>query len=120
RRYLPHLHRSEPRKAGPLAGSTPLRGERHETATELPGPGDGADQADVRPGEVPRGQWAGAQPAGTGDDPRVADQWLRVLPGHAYAGRAGRRRDGAEDLRSERLARDAVLQRPRAGSAGLD
>ena len=56
----------------------------------------------------------------TGEDARLADQRLRLLPRHALQGRAQARRDRAAALSAERVAGDAVLLRPRARRPGLD
>ena len=53
-------------------------------------------------------------------DPRLADQRLRVLPRHAHARRPQDRRDRRAHASARRLARSADLYRARTGRAGLD
>jgi DHA2 family multidrug resistance protein len=56
----------------------------------------------------------------TRQDPRLADQWLRLLHQHAYRRRPQAGRDRAAAVSAERLARVAALHRPRARGTGVD
>src|SRR6266436_7927895 len=49
-----------------------------------------------------------------GEDARLADQWVRVLPRHAFERRPRPRRGRAETLRARRVGGGALLLRARA------
>src|SRR5271165_4589476 len=80
----------------------------------------GADEilARIQPGRP--AERPGRKPDGAGQDPRLADQWLRLLPRYAYRRGAQARGDGAASLPARRLARLPALQRARTRGAGLD
>src|SRR5271166_4743572 len=62
----------------------------------------------------------GGEPHRPREDPRLADQPLRLLPRHAHGRSAQAGRDGAAPLPARRLARLPALQRARTRGAGLD
>lgn len=68
--------------------------------------------------EPPRG-WRRQAADGAGQDPRLADQRVRLLSRHAHQGRPCPGRNRAAHLCPECVARNPVLQRPRACRPGL-
>jgi hypothetical protein len=59
----------------------------------------------------------GGIPGPPGEDARLADQWVRVLPRPAFERRPRPRRDRAETLRARRVGGGALLLRARTGGA---
>src|SRR2546422_1560204 len=64
--------------------------------------------------------WTGRVVASSGQTQGLADQRLRLLPGHALEGSARDRGRGAATLLVGRLARKPVLQRSRARCPDMD
>ena len=65
-----------------------FQGDRHETETSTLEGAPGVLQGDAGPAEPRRQFRPREEPAGTGEDPRLADQRLRLLPAHATPMRA--------------------------------
>src|SRR2546426_3242633 len=64
--------------------------------------------------------WTGRVAASSGQTQGLADQRLRLLPGHALEGSARSRGRGAATLLVGRLARKPVLHRSRTGCPDMD
>src|SRR2546426_9128913 len=64
--------------------------------------------------------WTGRVVASSGQTQGLADQRLRLLPGHALEGSARSRGRGAATLLVGRLARKPVLHRSRTGCPDMD
>src|SRR5258708_20425131 len=62
----------------------------------------------------------GGIPGPPGEDARLADQWVRVLPRPAFERRPHPRRDRAETLRARRVGGAALLLRAQTRAARSD
>src|SRR5260370_39909259 len=70
--------------------------------------------------ELRAGERAGPFADRSGQDTRLADQWLRLLHPYAYERGARSRRDRGAALSARRMARIAALQRARARRPCMD
>src|SRR5689334_19455712 len=78
------------------------------------------DPGNVRLGKIFAQLWVGVVASTSGEDAHFANQWLRVLFGHAFEGRPCSGRNGTASIRIECVARGAILYGARTGGVGVD